>query len=815
MKKINFTEQVLPHVIAVVFFLVVTVFFFNPIFFDHKTLEQSDVTQFEGGAKALQDFREQTGEVALWAPSMFSGMPAYMISVKWSNEPLSYLKKIISLFLPHPVRNIFVAFLCYYILLLSFRVRPYLAIAGAVAFGLSSYMIIGLGAGHNARIGAIAYMPLVVAGIHLVFTNRKILGFGITAIGLALHLMENHLQITYYLLIVVGAYGIVQLINFIKAKQIVEFFKVIGLLIVAAALALASMIGPLWATSEYTTYSTRGKAVLTAPASTTAPSGSGVSKEYAFAYSDGILEPLTLLIPNLYGGSSRQNIFNDPNSASRKALQQQGIQYDPNQMALPAYWGDQPFTAPYYGGAIMVFLFAVGVAFAERKFLWWLLPASVLGIMMSWGSNFETFNYFIFDYLPGYNKFRSVTFALVIVFFALPLIGMLGLEKLFEKGLNKTNWRKLFIALAVTGGFCLALAWGFSMLFAFTNDREAGNIPPWLMSALMEDRENLLQNDAYRSVAFILATFVMLCLVLWKKIPSAAFYTFLMIMVTIDLAAIDRRYLSKDNYQRNHKAAAFTATPSDQEILADKTYYRVYNLTDGTARPSYYHNSLTGYHGAPLRRYQDLMDSCIEKQTEQLIQGLQAQQTDFSRLSVLNMLNAKYFVFGPDRNNMIENASANGNAWFVREVVPVTSANEELKKVSEVNTKDVAVLNTSEFKVSDFEFDSSATISIAEYNPNYLKYESQSAQNGLVVFSEIYYPKGWIATIDGAETEIIRADYTLRALQVPAGKHTIEFRFEPKPYIVGNKITMVSSWLLLLALLGSLGWSWKEFSKEM
>ena len=813
MKKIKFTDF-LPHLLAVFVFLIVTLAFFSPIFFDNKTLDQNDIQQHIASSKSLHDFRDATGEEGLWAPSMFAGMPAYLVNLQWSDGVVVTMKKVLSLFLPHPVRNIFAAFICYYILLLAFRVRPYLAIAGALAFGLSSYMIIGLSAGHNARIGAIAFMPLVMAGIHLAFSGKRILGFGVTAAGLAFQLRENHMQITYYLILIVIGYGIVQLVIAYREKQLKEFFKSLGVLIPAAIIAAATFFGQFWAITEYSRYSIRGPSELQRPGQAEVPEG--LSKEYAFQYNYGIWEPMTLLIPQIYGGSSMTAFVQDQESESYKALVNSGNNETANQLAnyTRAYWGPQSFTVgPYYAGAIVVFLFVLGMFFAERKYVYWLVPLSVLSLFISWGDSFSTFNYFMFDYFPKYNMFRSFSFALVIILFAMPLLGMLGLEKFLNSELDKKTKSKLMIAGIVTGGLCLFLFAFAGMITAIKTGES--QLPGWFQHALQLDRISLLRADAFRSLAFILSVFILLYFNVQKKLPIA-FFAFLIIMITLDISIVDKRYFTKDNYKRKRNDAGFVATAADEAILRDKSYYRVFNISpeesfSTNARSSYFHNSLNGYHGAKIRRYQELYDSCISGETQELITDAQAGKLDFSKYGVLDMLNTKYIVYGPDANNIIPNEAANGPAWFVKEIALVKSPTEELKKTGEINTRKTAVIDESKFKVSSFsQDDGTASINLAGNTPSKLTYESQSSSNSVAVFSEIYYPKGWHATIDGAEVPILRADYVLRALEVPAGKHVIEFKFEPKPYVIGNKITIASSWILLLVVLGSLGWSLKE-----
>ena len=710
-----------------------------------------------------------------------------------------------ALFLPHPVANIFLGFVSYYILLLSFKVRPYLAIAGALAFGLSSFIIIGLGAGHNGRIGATAFMPLVMAGIHLAFSNRRLLGVGVTATGLALHLRENHLQMTYYLIFIVGVYGLVQLIEAIKEKRLKEFGITLGLLVPAAVLAAGTFFGQFWAISEYSKYTIRGKGDLISPGSS--ETTDGLPREYAFSHSNGISEPLTLLIPNILGGSSSNFMVNESESETYKSLVQAGDNQTANQLAQysSAYWGPQTVTAPYYAGAIIVFLFVVGILFAEKKWVWWLGSLALLSVALTWGKHFPAFNYFMFDYFPGYNKFRSVTFALVIILIALPLLGMLGLEKFMQQPFDKKSKTRLLIALAVPGGICFLL-WVTGGFGSFMREAEK-DLPVWYLNALKADRMSLLRADALRSFMFIASIFIVLYLQVWKKISPAAFYAFLIIMVLVDMVVVDRRYFNKDNFKRKYDTG-IEINESDQEILRDKSYYRVYNLQDiqnpfGEARTSYFHNSLSGYHGAKMRRYQDLYDSCMFNETVSIINNLRSGGTDFSKAGVLNMLNTKYFLYGPARNNYIPNPFACGNAWFVYAVEKVNNANEELNRTGIVNTKTTAVTTDIRFS-GEVTTDSTASINLIDHKPYWQKYESNSDSGGLAVFSEIYYPEGWSATIDGNSTPILRVNYVLRALEIPTGKHVVEFTFAPKAYFIGDKITMASNGLVILLLLGTI-----------
>jgi hypothetical protein len=599
MKKIKFSEHVLPHLVAIILFLVVTFLFFSPVFFENKIVSQGDIHQFAGASKSLRDYRQATGKEALWAPSMFSGMPAYLVGVKWGEGPVTFFKRVLTVGLPHPITNIFAAFVCYYILLLCFRVRPYLSIAGALAFGLSSYMIIGLMAGHNARIGAIAFVPLVIGGIHLAFTGKRLLAFALTSAGLALQLRENHLQITYYLMLIVAIYGLVQLIYAVKAKQVAEFLKSIGVLVVAASIGAATFFGQFWAVTEYTRYSIRGPSELVKAGSKATVDQEGLSKDYAFQYNYGIFEPMTLIVPEFYGGSSMKAFVNDEKSASYNALVNSGNQNMAQQLSnyTVTYWGPQTSgtLGPYYGGAIIFFLFVLGVVFAERRYVWWLVPVSILSLMVSWGDSFEAFNYFMFDHFPGYNKFRSFSFALIMILFAMPLLGFIGLEKFLSEPLNKETKKKLIIAVSVAGGLCLLLV-VFAGMGSYTRGMEY-KLPPWFLKALQSDRQSLLRSDAFRSLSFIVAVFIVLYFNV-KKLSETGLYAFLIFVVGADLATVDKRYFTKDNYQRKQDNSFVAESPADEVILRDKDYYRVYNPQWTEARTSYSHYSLGGYHGA-------------------------------------------------------------------------------------------------------------------------------------------------------------------------------------------------------------------------
>ncbi|UXP31061.1 YfhO family protein [Reichenbachiella agarivorans] len=800
MKNFEPKKDLYPHLIAVFVFLIVTVVFYSPVFFENKELPQHDILQWKGSAQELAAHREQTGEEGLWTNSMFGGMPGYLVNVEFSGELTKNIQRLLSLYLPHPTGIILVAFISCYIMLLSFGVRSWIAIAGALAFGLTSFNIISIGAGHNAKVSAVAYMPLVLAGVHAAFTNRKFLGFILTALGLALQLRVNHLQITYYLLLMVLVYGLFELIQSIKAKTLPEFAKTVSVLVAAVLIAVGANFGKLWTTIEYGTYTMRGKSELTVDG---VDAKSGLEKDYAFQYSNGIFEPLVMFIPNFFGGTSQQNL--GKNSNLEQALKKQGAnrqQIQQQVQAAPAYWGDQPLTAPYYAGAIVVFLFVLSLLVLDRKYTMWLWVLVLVSIVLSWGKNFESFNYLVFDYLPGYNKFRSVTFVIIIAVFSMILSGFVGLEKVLSSTWDKTLQKKFMIAIGIVGGFALLAAVLAGMgSYRGAIDERLASYPAWFLDALRADRASLLRVDAFRSLFFVLAAAAVIWFFAKNKLSKPLAYTLIIALVLIDMFGVDKRYLNGDNFVAATRSD-FIASDADKRILKDTDpNYRVLNLMNpfNDAETSYFHKSVGGYHGAKMRRYQDLIEASISPEIAGVIENLQAGEFDFKDAEVLNMLNTKYLKAGETANAVIPNPAANGNAWFVRDVVEVNNTDDELMAMASIDSKLEAVVNVEEFVLGELGYDSTAQVNLTSYAPNKLTYQSNSDQSGLVVFSEIYYPKGWSATIDGQASEILRANYVLRALKVPSGSHEIVFEFRPQSYYTGNTVTWIFNVILVLS----------------
>lgn len=797
----SFKHNVLPHLLAIVFFFVLTATYFSPILFEHKTLSQSDIMQFRGGAQEAMDYRAKTGKEALWTNSMFSGMPTYLISTRYPGDLFQFAHKALTLDLPPVAANVFLTLVCAYILFVALGMSSWLAIAGGIALAFSSYNLIILEAGHNTKSLAIAYMPLVLAGLILTFRNgaRNFwMGGVLFAFGLTMQIRANHLQITYYLLLMILLFGIVQLVFAIKEKWLGNYFKRLLILGIGAALAVGVSFGRIYNTYEYGKYSIRGKSELKPAATPGAQQNeqTGLDREYAFGWSYGVGETITLLIPDFYGGASQHAL--SEKSDTYKAFIELGAPEDQAKQivqALPTYWGDQPFTSgPVYLGAIICFLFVLGLFIVPKQLRYWLLAATVFSILLSWGKNFSGFNDLMFDFFPGYNKFRAVSMALVIAQVAVPLMGMLALQQVFfGKGIVDMP-KKVLYAGGITAGLCLlAMVIGGMGDFSSPADQQLiqSQYPMQAISALRADRAGMMRSDTFRSIVFILLAAAVLYFYLKGKLSVVLASVTVGLLILIDLWSLDKRYLNSSKFQTQVAQTQFEPTPADLKIMQDKDLsYRVINLQNpfNDARTSYFHKSIGGYHGAKLRRYQDIID----------------QHISHNNMAVMNMLNTRYFITGQPEQPVQTNPGALGNAWFVGSVKTVQNPDEEIAALKNFNPANEAIVDVSKFPASVKTSSAvGSVIKLVSYSPDELVYIAKTAQTGLAVFSEIYYKDGWNAYIDGKLTPHIRVNYVLRALEIPAGTHKIEFRFEPKDYALGNTISMACSVFLLVCMAGA------------
>jgi len=804
-------KKALPHLLAFVLIMLVIFAYFTPLF-NGKVLKQYDVLQWKATFQEIAQFEKASGERTFWTNSIFAGMPSYLIGATYHGNYTGNILYYISDIFKHPADTIFLLFACFYVLLIAFEVSPWLAMIGSLAFALSSFNFINIDAGHVTKGNAIAFIPLVLAGIQITLHKNKWLGAVITGIAVSFELSAGHVQITYYLIFIILAWMIVELVQAVKNKTLPKFIVAGALLAVSAAVGIGTNITGLLATEEYGKYSIRGQSELTktqSGESNAANSSSGLDKDYALAWSNGVVEPFTILVPNFYGGASNGDLGTSSNTF--KELQRQQV---PNAKEvvkqMPIYWGDQPFTAgPIYYGAIIVFLFVLGMFLVKNQAKWWIFTAAMLSIFLSMGKNFMPLTDLFFNYFPLYNKFRSVTFVLCVAQTMFPFLAMLAVKEVMDKKLKQADWmRSLKFSLGIVGGICLlfALIPGFFFDFSTENDARM-KLPEWLLSALTADRESLLRADAFRSLVLILLAAAVLWFYQKGKLKSELMMAILGILVVVDLWGVDKRYLNDKDFEKKKGEAAVQKTPVDEQILADPDpHYRVYNNTtdfDKDALTAYYHKSLGGYHGAKMRRYQELIEWQLVKMN----------------MECYNMLNAKYFILQDSTGNKFaqQNVNANGNAWFVSEINWVANADEEIVALGKFNSKQTAIIDKrfeGEFKGFVLNRDSSARISLTKYQPNKLDYTSQSSTDQLAVFSEIYYEKGWNAYIDGKLVPHVRVNYVLRALQVPAGSHTIEFKFEPTVIGTGEKIAYASSWLLYGGLLLVLGLSFYRKKKE-
>ncbi len=807
-------KAIFTNLIVIALFIITALAYFNPVL-QGKAIFQSDIAQYKGMAKERNDFKANTGIESYWTNSAFGGMPTYQLG---ANYPHDYVKKLDRLirFLPRPADYLFLYFIGFYILMLCMKVEYRLAVLGALAFGFSTYLIIILGVGHNAKAHALAYLPMVLGGITLVFRKKYLLGFILTAIAMALEISANHYQMTYYFMLLVLILGLVYLIYAIKDKQLKHFFTSVGILILAVILGIATNATSLMATKEYADWSTRGKSELTInPDGSAKEIKDGLDRDYITHYSYGITESLDLLVPRMFGGSNHEDLGKD--SKAYEFLIGQGlpptraIEFSKD---LPLYWGDQPGTsAPAYIGVVLFFLFLLGVFLVKRKFVLWLVGGTILSLFLSWGKNFPTLTNFMIDYFPLYNKFRAVSSIQIVLELCVPILGILGLRELFKSSVKKKVKMNAFKLSGIITGGILVLIFVMKGFFDFESFRDASMVqrgfPEDLMAMIERDREAVYVSDTIRSLIYAVLTTGVLFLFLREKLKKNAVVIALGALILFDLVGVNLRYVNKDDFVRARVVERpFQASDLDNAIRQDKEIFRVFDPQEGVngARTSYFHQSLGGYHAAKPGKLEDLFEYHLYD----------------NNVEVLNMLNVKYIIQQDDEGRSFPavNDDRNGNAWFVQKIEPVNNADEEIQGLEGLNSKTTAIVNTKSYpritKLS-YEVDSLATAKLVDYRPNYLEYKTSNTNEGFVVFSEMHYPKGWIATIDGREAEHIKVNYVLRGMKVPVGEHTIVFQFNPEVVKIGSQVALGSNIALALVILIGLVftfWKPKRKAKE-
>ncbi len=825
-------KTVLGHAAAICVFLVVVLIYFAPSVFDGKVLKQGDTEKVIGMGEELSEYYKSEHLRSAWTGSMFSGMPSYHIYVH-GNPPnyLTYVEKPVKVIDYYGGSMVLAGLISFYILMCIMGVNRWLAVAGSIAFALASYNFIIIVAGHVTKAYVIAYMPLTVAGLVLLFKKKYVPGAALLTLAIALSVMNNHLQITYYLALFCLFFYAGFLVAQCRKKDFGGLGKITAVIVVCILLAVVPNLGNLYANAELSKETTRGASELTTNAAgNEVEASSGLDKQYAFMWSYGEEELLTLLIPNVYGGSSVETL--DNHSAFYKAWKSLGQQAGKDIQA-PTYWGDQPFTSgPVYFGALICFLFVLGMFIIKNPIKWWLAGASLFFIFLSLGRNMDWLNGFMFNYLPMYSKFRTPSMALVIPGMVFPFVGIWGLKEILTQRVEAIAVQKSLIwSASITGGICLII-WlipGLLLNFESPLDAKFSQWPQQLYGALLQDRRSLASSDALRSLIFILLGASLLFYFLKtdnKKQANTVVSVGVVLLILIDLWTVDKRYLNDHSFSKEKITAGYQETVADKEILKDKDpSYRVLNLqnTFEETNTSYYHKSIGGYHAAKLRRYQELIDFRLTKEiNENIIQSLQQATTvedmmgGFAKCNSLNMLNARYIVYSQDQAP-IPNPYAFGNAWFVDTVQIVNNANEDIALLNTINPLTTAVIDKrfADY-VQDLKIvpDSTAQIVLDSYKPNELVYTSNVQSDQLAIFSEIYYEHGWKAYIDGQPAPHFRADWTLRGMVIPAGKHEIAFKFIPEKYYRAVSIASIGSGIILLLLLLAVGLSIKNMKNK-
>jgi hypothetical protein len=805
-------KKSLPHFTAILLFLLLPIIYFSPVL-ENKQLNQHDSQTFTGMSKEIVDYNKKSGDLALWTNAMFGGMPSYLIGLP-TTTAITPIFTITNLNNWRPVNFVFLYLIGFYIALLLFGVSPWLAIVGSLAFAFSSYNFIILAAGHASKAIAIGYMAPIIAGFYYALKKDKWIGSSVFGIFLALEIYTNHPQITYYTFLILLIMGFTELIISVKNKDLPVFLKKSVIILAFGLLAIAANTSRLWTTWEYGKYSMRGKSELTHDQ---ANKTSGLDRDYATGWSYGIGETLTMLIPNFNGGSSTVGFSED--SETGKLLISNNV---PNAKTLvkqlPGYWGTQPGTSgPVYFGAIICFLFILGLFLLKGSVRIWVVIATLLSIALAWGHNFMPLTDLFLDYFPGYNKFRTVSMILVIASFTFPLYAVLTLQKLVNGEVDRKTWLKpLAWSVGLTVGIALIFALVPGIAGSFISPADS-QFPEWLQKSLIADRQSLLQSDALRSAIFILLGAGAIWAMVENKLKVNTAILILGALILIDMWGVDKRYLNDASFVADREAMnPYKATVADLDIIKDKSPdYRVLNMAVSTfndASTSYYHQSIGGYHGAKMRRYQDLIDFHISQEMGLLGQRLEKIKSDsgidslFLGLNTLNMLNTKYLIYNPQAAPIL-NKLALGSVWLVNKYKIVDNADQEIAAMKLINPAiEIVVDKKFQDQLTGITLtnDSSSKIALTAYSPNKMTYHYQGNGNQLAVFSAIYYPKGWNAYIDGKIVAHFQANYVLRSMVLPKGNYDIVFRFEPTSFLTGQKISVWSSIILLLLIAGLL-----------
>ena len=816
---------------SLILFIAIALIYTNPVF-QGKEIIQHDIVQYKGGAKELLDYRAKHGEETYWSDAMFGGMPTYQTGAQFRGDVIKHVDNALN-FLPKPANYLFLLFAGFFLLGMTTVRNWKYALLGATFFGLSTYFYIIISAGHNGKVHTIAYFAPLLAGILLVYIRKKyLLGFAVTALFMGLQIAANHFQMTYYLFIGIGFLFLSELIRVLLKKSDWKHFGISsGVLVLAFLLGIGMNSQRLLANREYAEETVRGKQILEDEKQNHA-SKDGMNRDAMLMWSYGKLETLNLFIPRIYGGSSQEKgsdriMQNIQELVQENATSQEEVDNIMKGFSSPTYWGEQPGTAgPAYQGAVVCFLAFLGFFFAPKKYKYWILGASVLTIMLAWGSNFLIVSDLFIDFVPLYNKFRAPSSILVVVELLFPLIAIVGLYSFFNNK-NLTTEYKQKVLMYAGGGvlafLLLMLVFGKSLL-GFYTETEKRYLPPYLLDYLIDERYGMFREDSIKAIFYVGAVLGVLFLTMKQKLTQNIALIIIGAVSFFDLWSVNKRYLNNDNFvdkefvqepfvtevsdyliekaENNTEAQRLLDQAEMNKMLSiltekDKGHYRIFNSIISPfneTTTSYFKSSVGGYHAVKLRRYDDLINEYFS-------------ETDNKKtLNILNMLNTKYILLGSLQEPRAEiNPNANGNAWFVSDIQFVKTPNEEIKAVGEIDNKKTAVVSVEDqkyFEGKNLQSDSTAVIELKNYQPNQLEFKTQSKTPQLAVFSEIYYPKGWKMLLDGKEVPYIKANYLLRAVFVPAGNHEVRMVFEPEVIEKGKMISMSAFGIFLLLSVG-------------
>jgi hypothetical protein len=835
MKK-GLLPRLLPHVIAVIVFLLVAILYCQPAL-EGKVVNQSDVTHWKGAIHQSQLYKETHGQYPLWTNALFSGMPAFQIGMPGNNLLPWYTHAVVTLGLPKPVQFFFLAAICFYFLCCVLRINPYIGMFGSLAYAYATYNAVILSVGHETKMWSIAYIAALLGAILLVYERRKYwLGAALTGLITSVLIAMNHPQIDYYFFLIVAVMSIAYLIRWIKAKDFAHLLKAFGFTIVAGIIGLLINSVNFFSTLEYQKQTIRGGSGELAETKA-GDSKTGLTKDYAFDYSLGVAEPIVMMVPRAFGGSSDKEEVSQEESKAVEALRTLPQQLQ-QQLPLSYYWGGIGGTSgPPYVGAIICFLAIIGFFIVDDRFRWWILTACVLAILMSWGKYFLGFNTLLYNFLPLYNKFRAPSMILVIPQLLLPLMAVLTVSKVAGEK-DKHNFIPYFKKGLIGVGAVLLLLFVFYISFDFKSDRDQDLLQqvnssgqPQLIESvriffdgLVADRQSLMLGDIFRTIGFCLLGAGVLYLAIRKTIGPVLIGIILSCVALLDLLPIDAKYLSHEDYQEpTDNEAGFVPNQMDSEILADKSYFRVFNLLNPFNEnfTAYHFNAVGGYHPAKLRIYQELIEKQLSQEANVAGNILQTNPAglDSAHLPALNMLNTKYIIAKDPNTGQTQFKQQNGGAlgpvWFIKSLRVVKDAKEEMAAFATLNPRDTAVMQQSfRHQISGAgTWSGSGTIKLDKNDNDVVEYTSASTEEQFAVFSEVYYDAGWKAFIDKKEVPIVKVNYVLRGLQVPAGNHKIVFRFEPQDYYLGRTMTTIFTIALLLLIVAAIFFEWRNYRK--